>query len=655
MARHKIIDRIDYLLEDAKQRYSALDTEVEKSIRYYMSHQWDQYGSGLKPFTPPPLEGEMRFTGNKVAGFIDKKISKLTAGRLKWSVSPATSDRDDQRAAKVSERCCEWAFLINDMEVQQIDLLWWALLSPRSYLYTTWDPKAGRSQQVPVQDVDMVTGESLGPLLDENGQPEMELLYEGEPRIEVCSFLEVVVDPVPKRERDARWAIRTEVALCDEAERRFGTRPEPESVDTGSRYWRRYQVDRRRQDPRSGSRAEEELCLLKTFWHVPSVEFPGGARFVVAGDVVLEEGPHPYEDKKIPFIGISERTIGGSQLGDWVMRRTFDCQDESNVRRSQMVEHCDKVSNPIFTTEESADVQIESMEGGVGYQATYSGTAPGWLNPPSLSADVWRDMERVDRDLKEIGEVDILSRDISRDTSGKALIERIEEDESVLGTTRTNLSHCYRQAGKQILSRCHQFMTAPRLVRLVGNEGMIPVTKFVQEDIRPDLDVHVDLESASKFSKSVKNSTIMQVLQIPGFLEGNPAIIPGLVSALEIGALDKVFRQGSTAEARQIRQIERIVEGFRPEEPVPYEDLGVSLAVMTDFMNTVEFESLPPPAVDAMFQTWQMKSQLKQQQDLQAMQMQIAMSTLQAQTKGMATAGGGGDGDGPLTDEGEVQ
>jgi len=646
MATHEIVSFIDERMQHTRQDLSRLDMEVERSVRYYLSHQHDAYVPGYPVQPPEPVEGEVRSTINKIAKTVDRKTAKLSATQPIWECLPATAEREDIRNARLMERSLEWAWLVNNMEGLYTDLLWYMQTGPVVFLKAVWEPNAGRSKLVEKRNVDLATGQDLGPLIGEDGGPIYERLYEGMPVIDLVSYWELIFDSVARRfngMRGPRWAIHVFADHCSRVEEDYGFKPEPERVDPSNRFWRRHRVDDARSGPQDKAKGDE-LCLVKELWHVPCGKYPEGHRFVVVGDQVLVDEPHPYEDKKLPFVAMCERPIGGSIYGDWVVRRLFDPQDEENIRTAQLREHGDVVSNPPLWAPEELNFHHEMTVGGVGEVWTGNGQMgrPEFLNPGRLSPEVMQSLELTTRQFYEISEIEAMSRDVSADASRVAIVERIEEDESVLGITRQQLQMGLAQTGKLLLSRFHQFMDVPRLIRIAGRDHMLAATRFNKDNVNPDVDVLVRMESATRLSKAHKDAVILQLLTQTEVASVAPDVIPELAEALEVGALKKIFRATSTSKERQLREIERIVETRIPVEPFGPANLGVELQVLGEFLNSVEYELLDELQQMALMQTWQWKSELHAEQQQEQMMQQLAMAQVQADLKGTLAAGGMG-------------
>ena len=644
---HPAVARVNALLEAASGELRALDTKTNRSLGFYFGEgQWKLW-DGPIPWAPQPFEGERRLVINKWAESFDRRHAKLVAATPIWTVVPATGEVQDLRSAKLCERGIEWGWYVADGEEKYAQWLWWGGMGPRSWLKVAWLTDARRRQTRPMMDRDLVSGLPTGaPVMGPDGQPMMQEVYEGLPGLVVRSHYQMVWDPLATWEGDARWCIEVNLESCDEVKRRYGVRPEPDGADPGDRFWRRRFLEQLRAGTTNTSYSggpEEEVCEVREEWKVPCEQYPDGRRTVVTRSTILHEDKHPYEDKLLPYVGFSERRVGSSLYGETVGWRLFDPQQEVNIHHSSIREHCDTASNPMLRYERSQNVAITELEGGrSGKALAYDSTGapmPDFAAPGQLSPDIWRYGDMVERDLAELGEIPYLAAKATGETSGKALIERIEEDDSVIGPTRMAVATALKRAGKMMLSRFKQFMPAPRIIRVVGKDHTIAVHKFSAEDVRPDFDVLVDLEAGTRTSKAVKTKVIMDLL--PMAIQADPDLAMELARSLPVGGLERVLQRASIHVSFAERQIERVSMTKRAEPVRPGEKVDRSIKVWDPFLLSEDFEMLDEQAKAALLQTYQEKVMAQQQQQAAAAAAMAAQAQTMATVKGTQAAASG--------------
>lgn len=655
---------LDSIVEEARRKVEAdasartfHDREVQQAVAFYFGNHWAKIGPAGALISTRPAPGEIRETINLIRPVVDRKVAKLTAARPIYSVTPSTGEPEDVKHALVSEGVLTNAYAEAELDRKIVDATWWSCVSPRVWLKFFWDPFGGRRAARPAMNVDLSTGEPTGePLLDQTGQPVMEYAYEGVAACEIRTHWEMVWPANVSHESKAKWCIEQSVALCDEIEERYNVRPPAEQIGASDRFFTRATVEQMRG---LGASAEadyaqssgDEFCKVKIYWYLPCKKYPKGLVAIIAGEMLVKRMDFPYEHGMLPFVGISERHAGGSLFGNFVVRDLVAPQININIRRSQITENADLAAAPMFMVPMGSGMNWGALDGSVAQIVNYTqtqGKDPYWANPGQLSPDAYQDLEQAIKLFYKCAETEVLTQDVSADASAIAIQRRIEEDESVLGNSRASMSSALRRGAKMWLSNIKQFMPAERVMRVVGKDKRSAVYHFSADEVRPDFDVDVSLESGSKLSKTVKNATLMQLLQFAG--KDNPVIAEKIVPLFEVGGLEAAFTEIQADQAFVERQIGRIKATGEPEPPLPYEVVSRTTEILRVFLTSAEYETWPEPARSALLQTWQAKSQrLQMEKQQEAMQM-MAQAQVGADVKGTIAAGSGASMKGPLTD-----
>jgi len=307
------------------------------------------------------------------------------------------------------------------------------------------------------------------------------------------------------------------------------------------------------------------------------------------------------------------------------------------------MEHCDKATNPPFIHnigDGFAPDDIDGMTGPV-FQCMPDERPPFYASPGQLSPDVYKDLEQAEANFTAIAEQDVLASNMAPDASRAAIVKRIEEDESVLGTTRANITAALRRGYKLLMLVTKQYVDRERVVRIVGADNTAESIRITGEDIDPDIDVSVELESHTQLSRAARDAAVAQIL--PVIQDTNPDAVPDVIRSMEVSGLERIFEQGQDDVNLAERQIARVKETRAPEKPLPFENLAKSVQVLQGVLKQ-EWELLDEPQATALTQmlAWK-QEELMQQQQAQLMQ-QAQAAAIMAQTKGTnAAAFGGGE------------
>ena len=654
-----IVAEINRKVEMDVQATARLYLQSQESIAFYFGNQWSKVSaSGLVTTRPAP--GEIRHTSNFIRPVTDRKISKLTSSRPIYAVTPSTGEPDDVKHATVTEGVLQFAHDVAEADRKIVDATWWACNSHRVWFKFFYNPFAGRRLSQPIMNVDLTTGQPTGePLMDENGQPMMQYAYEGLPDLAVRTIFEMVWQQNIAHESQAKWCIEKQVMLCDEVEEQFGVRPEPEPIVADGQIFSRYAVEQMRGGApayeNSSQYSNDQMCRLYTYWMLPCKKYPKGLAVIATSKQIVKRMDFPYEHGMLPFVGFSERHVGGSLYGNFVTHDLVPIQTNINIRRSQIMENCDLTACPPLMFQKGCGFNREQLNGMPGESWSYNGGGgvkePYYANPGHLSSDAYKDLDASITEFYKVAESEVLTQAVSPDASWVAIQGRIEEDESVLGNTRAQMASALKRGAKMWLSNIRQFMPAGRIIRVVGKDKRSVVMQFAAEDVRPDFDVSVELEAGTRRSKTVKNATLMQLIQYIG--DKRPEVMDRIIPLFEVGGLEAAFRESTEDQSFVDRQIERVKATGAPEPPQPYEKTERTASMMQLYLASSEYETTAEPARSAILQTWQLKQQkVTHDQQNQMMQM-IAQSTMMAQAKGMSSAATGASPGlkGPLTED----
>lgn len=649
-----LVSEIQRNVQARQNGLRRLDQEVIQSVAYALCNQWAEIHPDQGLWSPPQMRGEQRLTLPLIPRVLSTKLSRLTGSRPVWSATPQTAEQGSIHKAQLSIHALEWAWQVTDMDRKFQDWVWWALVSPRSWLKVAWDPNAGRAASRMLMDP--TTGL---PVTDPYGAPQTETVAEGMPEVTVVPYWSMIWPADCTWEGDARWCIHGQAMPVEVAEERWGVRPTAGNMDGTNRFWRMHTTEGLRASPGvygltgASQESAEDMCIVYEYWVRPCKRYPGGLIATCSGDKLLG-APRPllesYHHGELPFCGISEQTVGSSIYGDWVIRRLIDAQDEINIRASQLSEHCRIASNPVWVRDALDGSNWEEMDGGIGRQIVSDlsrGRGPHWESAGSLSPDVHADIAKFQDMFFRIAEAETLTQDMSPDSSGTAISARIEGDESLSGSTRSSIGFALRRSGKMMLQIFRQYVTEPRQVRILGTDARPIVAEFTGEQIDPDVDIRVTLESATKYNKTVKNDTIIRLLQT---VDPTPEMLEKVVPLLEVGGLEAAFREAAEDEEFVYRQITRVKRSLVPEGPLEYELLERTERVLRLYLNSSEFEELEDGQKAALVHTWRLKRAV-----LESMQAEMAMKLQEedqarAAIKGKAAAARGG----PVPESGAI-
>src|SRR3989337_3460619 len=163
------------------------------------------------------------------------------------------------------------------------------------------------------------------PVLDEDGNPIVDKIPEGDVDCEVLSPFEVMVDPY-STDGDYEWILVSRLKSIRQLRDMFGEDAvrdiKPEDSDTTFLY-HKYMRDLVGVDGKSANtsnssaslKGDDRLCIVHEYWERVSGRHPEGRYIVVTGDKVLWNTGIPYNHKQIPILHLSYLNINGRVYG----------------------------------------------------------------------------------------------------------------------------------------------------------------------------------------------------------------------------------------------------------------------------------------------------------------------------------------------------
>jgi hypothetical protein len=185
------------------------------------------------------------------------------------------------------------------------------------------------------------------------------------------------------------------------------------------------------------------------------------------------------------------------------------------------------------------------------------------------------------------------------------------------------------RAGKLIALLAQKYYTEPRLLKIKGSAGAVQVKKFMNSDISGGFSFYAEAETGLPKSRvgrqmRIKELVEMQVLRPDqAWKHLDIADLKGLASQFQrdedhaLREIDKLIK-GEIINPQSFQQAyQAVMQGINPStqapmndpqveapqilehaalQPLPYENFQAHLEVLTDFMKSLDFESIPDDA-----------------------------------------------------------
>ena len=242
----------------------------------------------------------------------------------------------------------------------------------------------------------------------------------------------------------------------------------------------------------------EEREILIERYSRPDGEHPEGRLEIVAGGVLLFEGPLPYKngdrgERVLPFIRQTGIELAGSFFGTSVVDRMIPLQRAYNAVRNRKHEFLNRLTAGVIAVEDGSVDAEELAQDGLcpGKVLVYrqGSPAPAFLDCGKLPDEFKEEEERIANEFVLVSGMSEISRNSANPTnvvSAVGLQLLLDQDTNRMHQAVESVERAVKEVGKQILHLYKQFAAAKRLLRMTGTGGNTELYYFDASDISAD-------------------------------------------------------------------------------------------------------------------------------------------------------------------------
>lgn len=577
----------DFTRRQAERR--RIERGWELNMNFLAGNQYCGIGpAGDAEEETPRYSWQYRRVFNHIAPAVDTRCAKLASMRPTLTVRAASDRESDLRTAKISanvlKAVCEDADLDGTADKATV----WSETCGTAFYKVLWDARAGKK-----------VGER-------DGAP----VYEGAVRIAALSPFEIYPDDLACESIEGQESIIEARAMhVSEIERLYGVRlagrdigefslapaSSPAHFDGG-------------QGGSFGSAMHCAEVVIERYLR-PTPDLPEGRLTVVAGDVLVHDGPLPYRNgadgkRGFPFVKQCAIELSGSFFGGSIVDRLIPVQRAYNAVKNRKHEFLNRLTMGVLAVEDGSVDTDELAEEGLapGKVLVYrrGAAAPQLLGPDSLPSDFHDEEERLLDEftlVSGVSEISSNSANGTRITSATGLQLLIDLDDTRLAVTRGSISRALKEAGRQALRLMREFAGAGRMMRMTGEGGRVEMFYFAASDISSD-DVVFEAESAGAKSPSENRSLLYEIYNM-GLLSDEEGKISADTKRRVLNALGF----GGLQNARGLEQLhankaaeENLRLGKEEVAADSYDDHALHIAEHTRFLLSEEFKKCPEGA-----------------------------------------------------------
>lgn len=498
------------VLDDFKNRAEmrkSFDTIWQINMNFLMGNQFCNVGyNGQVEEADRQYFWQEREVFNHIAPIFDIRFAKLSKIKPEINIIPATNDERDKETAKVSKKIYNAVKNRLNIENKINQGIKWSEVCGTVFYKIGWNSAIG---QIIAKD--------------ENGKA----IRNGDVEISVVSPFEIYPDSsVCENIEECQSLIHAKAYSVTQIKNIYGVNVKGGKVNT-------YSLDNVNSGigglgfngtvPKIIESVKEDSAVVIERYCRPSPEYPEGRLTIVAGDKLIYDGELPYlcgEEYKRDFPFVKQTSIAepGCFWGTSVIERLIPVQRAYNAVKNRKHEFINRLSLGVLSVEDGS-VDLDNLEDeglcpGKVLVYRQGAVEPKYLQSESLPSGLESEEEKLIEEFKSISGVnDLLSASsMSSQMSGVALELLVTQDETRLNASTESIKYANREIARLILRLYKQFALAPRLARIVGENGETEIFYFTASDISSD-DIEIENQADNLQTVAQRREMIMQLLE----------------------------------------------------------------------------------------------------------------------------------------------
>ena len=501
-------DIVKEVLEDFQNRVlerKSYETQWKLNMNFYMGNQFCSIGfGGLVEDGDRQYFWQEREVFNHIAPKIDIRLAKLSAIKPKLYVVPASSDERDAYTAKLSKKILDSVSAKYSLSQKINQATKWSEICGTSFYKIFWNSNLG--QVVAIED----SGRKI---------------KAGDVDIAVCSPFEIYPDfTTCENLEDCQSIIHAKAYSVEEIKQMYDVDIKGKDINvfsldssfsTGGLGYNGIGTKINESTKRNAGLVIEKYIR-------PSEEYPNGRLIIIAGEKLVFDGELPYVNgidgkRDFPFIKQVCCDEVGSFWGKSLIERMIPIQRAYNAVKNRKHEFLNRLTLGVLAVEDgSVDIENLEEEGlAPGKILVYrqGANVPKYLDNEHLPTDFEKEEERLLEEFTAISGTSEMGdmTTISASMSGVALELLLDENQTRLSFTTDSIKSAIKQIGKHLLRLYKQFANIPRLVKIVGENGMPEIFYFKSSDISSD-DVQFETETEGADTLTQRRNMIYTLL-----------------------------------------------------------------------------------------------------------------------------------------------
>lgn len=343
--------------------------------------------------------------------------------------------------------------------------------------------------------------------------------------------------------------------------------------------------------------------MVRCFYHKKTKHLPDGAYIKYTDDVILEQGPYPYEEDDLPF-----EHDGDLEMYDELWSRSFISQIEQMQRmynniQSGIARDFGVGSAPKWMMPKgSASISTLNNEFTI---VEFSGpVAPQLVNNIPVSNKSFEVQDRLEKKISQMSRLYDISRgEVPAGVTANAALRFLDEQESQRSLPQeVKRKRRVVRVAKKILKRMQQFYQPEdgRTAKMLGPNNEYLMESFESANLKNAYDIRLE---NSPDLPDTKVGKIAAIIDLNSTTQNDPIFRrEEVIQMLDLG-LDDAFKDGAMVAVNAAKTIlSMILKGKPVPEPQPFDKNLVHYLIFDRFMQSTTFKTSVKPETKAIIQ-----------------------------------------------------
>jgi hypothetical protein len=546
-------------LAEVKKRYEAArevrctyERQWLLNLAFVLGEQWVTWDKSANTIRLTlPNRGKPRLVSNIIMPRIRLELAALTRLRPEFKVLC-----DSSAKARIIYHYLDYLWRTYRYEQAFKDALLWAITTGTGIVKTYYDPNAG---------------------------PMYGTVRGGDPVVDVCSPVEIFVDPYARHLSEAGWVIQERVRSRDYVKQKYGkdvSSAPPTSMLSSI-------IGSLRNTVNTSRIPATTVC---EYWESPSAATPDGYYLVYSGNTVLYEGSNPYADVcPIPFSAMVHTPVVGELYGSTWVSDARQVNVVYNRLRNDILENAVKLSNPPLLSPMGAirgEVKMAPAEVITYNPLAMQGGKIDQVQITPFPAQAVNMLIRLEQEADELSAVTALTRGgVPRGVrSAEQFTAMAAMEDQRRQITLQSYSQMIEESQTYALQLARKFMNLPRLVGEGSTASFVLRGEDIPDSARVNINVNLNMERPDQQEEQRLFALFdRQIIQDPRLL----------VRLMKYGSEDEIFTDADLDEAQAERENTKMVQGI-PVNPEDFHNHVIHLIEHNRFRKTEAYDNLSP-------------------------------------------------------------